>query len=644
MAREIRSTPLRYGLALSSFGLALLVILGLPRITSVRIDLTTLIIFVMIGSAWYLGRGPGLLIAFLFELTLDYFSTAPFTGKTLFFVFNRLVLFVSIVLFASSRRKAEKRLTEQGELLQVTLSSIGDAVIATDIAGTVTFINPTAAALTGWQAQEANGKPFNEVFRVVNEDTGEPVDSPFAIVEREQSVVGLANHTVLITRDGRQIPIEDSGAPIKDSDGKMVGVIVVFHDTSERRRTEQERESLLRSEQAARKEAEAADRLKDEFLATVSHELRTPLSAILGWSAMLNLGEVDEETRSNALKVIERNARSQASIIDDILDVSRIITGKLNIEQRNVDLAPIIHTTVDSLHPAATAKGIKLTVTLEKTPGLVTGDPARLQQIVWNLVSNAIKFTSKDGRITVRLSPINSHLQFSVSDTGMGISEEFLPHVFERFRQADSSTTRAHGGLGLGLAIVRHLVELHGGTVGAESDGTGKGSMFKVRLPVATATDLPFEPSALNPVKTSDDGDGARPHQFDLRGLRVLVVDDELDTLEIVSLLLRRYGATVRTSISSADAFQVFNDWKPNVLISDLGMPGEDGYSFISKVRSLPPEAGGETPALALTAYVREEDRLQTLAAGYEMHVKKPVEPFKLAEAVARLGKRSSKN
>lgn len=644
MVREIHSTTLRYGLALGSFGLAIIVVLGLPRITTVRIDLTTLIIFVMIGSAWYLGRGPGLLIAFLFELTLDYFSTNQFTGRFWIIAFNRSVLFVSLVLFASSRRKAERRLREQRELLQVTLSSIGDAVIATDIKGQITFINPTAAMITGWNASEAVGKSFNEVFQIIKEETGEPVESPFEIVKREGSVVGLANHTVLITRDGHHLPIEDSGAPIKDPDGKMIGVIVVFHDTSERRRIEQEREALLRSEQEARKEAEASDRLKDEFLATVSHELRTPLSAILGWSAMLNLGDIDPETRDNALKVIERNARSQASIIDDILDVSRIITGKLNIEQRTVDLAPIVHTAIDTLHPAATAKGIKLTVAIQQTKALVTGDPARLQQIVWNLVSNAIKFTPSGGRIAVHLDQVDSQLELSVSDTGIGISKPFLPHVFERFRQADSSTTRAHGGLGLGLAVVRHLVELQGGTVMAESEGIGKGSLFKVSLPAASSIALPFEaeekPAAI-PLP-SDSREHGR--EFDLRGLRVLVVDDELDTLEIVSLLLRRYGAVVRTSLSSGHALEVFNEWKPNVLISDLGMPEEDGFTFISKVRSLPPEAGGKTPALALTAYVREEDRLRTLAAGYEMHVRKPVEPYSLAEAVARLGKRSNHN
>ena len=639
MVRDIRSPILRYGLALGAFLLAMLVILGLPRITSLRIDLTTLIIFVMIGSAWYLGRGPGLLIALLFELTLDYFSTAPFTAKSWIYVFNRLVLFVSLVFFASSRRQAEKRLREQGELLQVTLASIGDAVIATDVNGRVNFINPTAAAITGWDGGAASGKPFDEVFQIINEDTGEPIESPFEIVKREGNVVGLANHTVLITRDGRKLPIEDSGAPIRDPDGNMIGVIVVFHDTSERRRIDQEREALLRSEQEARKEAEAADRLKDEFLATVSHELRTPLSAILGWSAMLNLGDIDAETSANALKVIERNARSQASIIDDILDVSRIITGKLNIEQRRVDLAPIIHTAIDTLHPAATAKGIKLTVTIDATPGLVTGDPARLQQIVWNLVSNAIKFTPAGGRIAAQLTRLDSHLELSVRDNGIGISKQFLPCVFERFRQADSSTTRQHGGLGLGLAIVRHLVELQGGTVAAESEGAGQGAIFRVRLPLAPAGESSFEPEK-EVVPALDGNYGSRGREFDLRGLRVLVVDDEQDTLEIVSLLLRRYGATVRTSLSSGDAFEVFNQWKPSVLISDLGMPGEDGYSLISKVRSLPPEAGGQTPALALTAYVRQEDQQRTIAAGYAMHLKKPVEPFSLAEAVARLGKR----
>lgn len=641
MVRDIRSILLRYGLALGSFVLAMLVIMGLPRITSIRLDLTSLIILVMIGSAWYLGRGPGLLIAFLFELTLDYFSSAPINGRFLFIAFNRMVLFVSLVLFASSRRNAERVLREQREWLQVTLSSIGDAVIATDFNGKVSFINPTAEAVTGWKSAEATGKSFDEVFQVTNEDSGERVENPFALVMREGKIVGLANHTLLITKDGRKIPIEDSGAPILDPHGKIIGVIVVFHDTSERRRTEQEREELLKREQVARQEAEEADRLKDEFLATVSHELRTPLSAILGWSAMLNLGDIDKETTANALNVIERNARSQAAIIDDILDVSRIITGKLNLDSRTVDIAPIIHTAIDTLHPAATAREIKLSVTVEPSTRFVTGDPDRLQQIVWNLVSNAIKFTPKGGRVSVRLSHVDSHLEFKVSDTGIGISKHFLPHVFERFRQADSSTTRTHGGLGLGLAIVRHLVELHGGSVLAESEGTGQGAVFTVILPTSPVHDPQLsDRQQATHVTKRERGDHVRLNAIDLGGMRVLVVDDELDTLEIVSLLLRRYGAEVRSTTSSADAFRIFDEWRPNVLISDLGMPGEDGFALISKIRALAPEHGGETPALALTAYAREDDRLRSLAAGYEMHVKKPVEPQALAEAVARLGKR----
>ncbi len=320
-----------------------------------------LIIGVMIASAWYGGRGPGLLIAVLLELTLDYFYTRPYNFQYAVIVFNRLVLFVSLVLFASSRRKAERQLQKQREWLRVTLSSIGDAVIATDIKGSVNFINPTAEALTGWTEAESADKPFDEVFHIINEETRELVESPFSAVKRRGTVVGLANHSILITKDGREIPIEDSGAPIKDDAGKMIGVIVVFHDVSERRRAEQEREQLLIREQVARGEAEAANRLKDEFLATVSHELRTPLNAILGWASLFNRGTLEEGMVRNALAVIERNARAQAQIIDDILDVSRIITGKLRINPQPLDLAPIIQTAIEALRPAAAAKLITVT-------------------------------------------------------------------------------------------------------------------------------------------------------------------------------------------------------------------------------------------------------------------------------------------
>jgi PAS domain S-box-containing protein len=529
--------------------------------------------------------------------------------------------------------------------LRVALSSIGDAVIATDVEGSVNFINPTAEALTGWTMSQAVDRPFGEVFKIVNEDSREPVESPFLAVKREGKVVGLANHSVLITRDGREIPIEDSGAPIKDTAGKIIGVIVVFHDVSERRRAEQEREHLLKREQIARGEAEAANRLKDEFLATVSHELRTPLNAILGWAAILRRSTQEEETQRNALGVIERNARAQAEIIDDILDVSRIITGKLRIKSRPVDVAPILEAAIDSLRPAATAKAITLTVSLDPDAGFIAGDPDRLQQIFWNLISNAIKFTPKEGRVEVELNQVESHLEIKVFDSGIGINSQFLPHVFERFRQADASMTRAHTGLGLGLAIVRHLVELHGGTVSAESAGENQGAVFTIQLPLADPDKKQAQlasDSALELDQTTATTD-APISVIDLTGLRVLVVDDQPETCEVVSMMLNQYGANVRTAASSAEALEALLEWKPDVLISDLGMPGEDGLALIRKVRSLAPELGGDIPAAALTAYVREEDRLRAFSAGYQTHIPKPVNPTKLAAVVAKLAKRAKR-
>jgi PAS domain S-box-containing protein len=645
MAKQIRSAALRYGLALGSFALILSISFSIQRFFSLRLDLTPLIIALMIASAWYGGRGPGLLVAIVFELTIDYFAGAsPYSLKFAAVFFNRMALFVSLVLFASSRRSAEKQLRQQREWLRVTLTSIGDAVIATDVNGTVNFINPTAEALTGWTMSEAANKPLDEVLNIVNEETRQSVESPFSAVKREGVVVGLANHTVLITKDGREIAIEDSGAPIKDPNGKIIGIIVVFHDVSERRRAEQEREQMLKREQAARNEAEAANRLKDEFLATVSHELRTPLNAIIGWASMLNRGRLEEETISNALRVIERNAKAQAEIINDILDVSRIITGKLRIDARPVELAPIIQAAIDTVRPAATAKGITLSVSLDRDAGLVAGDSDRLQQIIWNLISNAIKFTPRDGRIEARLERVNTHVEVRVSDTGIGIDKQFLPYVFERFRQADSSMTRSHSGLGLGLAIVRHLVELHGGTVSAESDGDGQGSVFTVQLPVAAVIDAPAvvvsnSARGLAETEDADDNSAGTP---DLTGLRVLVVDDEPDTREILSLVLKQYGAKVRAAASSIEAMEAFLEWKPDVLISDLGMPGEDGFALIGKVRALTPEQGCNIPAAALTAYVREEDRLQALSAGYHIHIPKPVDPTTLAALVADLTRRAN--
>lgn len=642
--REIRSAALRYGLALGAFVSIVSLSFGLERLFSIKLQSTFLLIAAMIACAWYLGRGPGLLIAVALELTLDYYSyyysPVPWSAVA---TFNRMILFVSLVLFVSSRRNAEKLLREQREWLQVTLSSIGDAVIATDVNGIINFINPTAEAITGWTLEQAAKRPLDEVFRIINEETRATVESPFSVIKRKGIIVGLANHTLLIAKDGTEIPIEDSGAPIKDARGQIIGVIVVFHNVSERRRAEHEREQILKREQSARSEAEAANRLKDEFLATVSHELRTPLTAIMGYAEMMHDDQLNQDETDHAVEIITRNARSQAKIIDEILDVSRIITGKFHLEMRPVQLAPLIQAALDTLHPAAAAKAITITVALDNEAGLVAGDANRLQQVIWNLVSNAIKFTPQKGRVEIRLERVEAHLEVRVSDDGVGINEQFVPYLFERFRQADSSTTRAHGGLGLGLAIVRHLVELHGGTVRAESAGAGRGAVFTVRLPLAAAREEQALDSTMELNQMTEKGDslGQTPN---LMGLRVLVVDDEPDTLEIVSVMLKQYGAQVRVTASTAAALEALIEWTPDVLISDLGMPDEDGFALIGQVRTLTPEQGGNIPAAALTAYVSDDDSLRALAAGYHTHIAKPVEPITLAAAVADLAKRGERN
>ncbi len=489
MGRKILSIARRFGLPLLGFGLIYLLTYAVKSFFSFSLDLTILIIALLIATAWYLGRAPGIFIALVFEATLTYFTLAAApatpTAKLVAYTVNRLVLFLSIVLFASARRSAERRLREQTELLEVTLKSIGDAVIATDLEGRISFINPTAETLTGWKSSEIKGKPLEEIFKIINETTRRKVESPFAAVVRDGATVGLANHTLLIKKDGAEIPIEDSGAPIRDARGKIVGVIIVFHDVTERRRNERERESLLLSEQVARREAELAARLKDEFLATVSHELRTPLSAILGWTTMLKNRQLSDGDTPRALEVIERNAKAQGVIINDLLDVSQITTGKLSIDRERVEMGAIIHSTAESLRPLAQSKTIGLNVSLEENEVFVNGDAARLQQIISNLLTNAIKFTPDGGAVEISARRSGAQIEIAVKDSGIGISEKFLPFIFDKFRQGDGSPTRLHGGLGLGLSIVRHLVILHGGEISAESRGEGHGAIFTVHLPLA---------------------------------------------------------------------------------------------------------------------------------------------------------------
>jgi PAS domain S-box-containing protein len=392
---------------------------------------------------------------------------------------------------------------------------------------------------------------------------------------------------------------------------------------------------LYEEQSRLRAEAEDANRLKDDFLATMSHELRTPLNAIIGWTRLLQAGSLDDGARLRALETIDRNARAQAQIVGDLLDVSRIITGKLRLDVRVVEIRGVLDAAIDAVRPAADARGIRLAIHVEADIGPVAVDPDRLQQVVWNLLTNAVKFTHKGGLVEVRAERVESSVAVSVADSGDGIAPEFLPHVFERFRQADASTTRQHGGLGLGLAIVRQLVEMHGGSVGAESGGPGLGSRFTVTIPLAALRSLNANESSPGHAGAAADLDVT----VALVGVRVLVVDDTADTRDIVSRVLGDSGAEVVAVASARDALETMQQFRPDVILSDLGMPVDDGYDLIAAVRALPAAEGGRTPAIALTAYAHSEDRVKALAAGFQMHLPKPVDPVELALVVSSVAK-----
>jgi signal transduction histidine kinase/DNA-binding response OmpR family regulator len=404
-------------------------------------------------------------------------------------------------------------------------------------------------------------------------------------------------------------------------------------EITERKQAESARAQMLLREQAARADAEQANRTKDEFLATLSHELRTPLSAILGWSHLVRTGKLNEPQMSRAFETIERNARSQSQLIDDLLDVSRIITGKLQIEPQPIDLCEVIEDSIEGVRPALEAKNIQLETRLEAAGCFVLGDANRLQQVFWNLLSNAVKFTRENGNVRVAVTRVAEQVQVSVSDSGIGITPEFLPHIFDRFRQADGSTTRVHGGLGLGLSIVRHLVQLHEGEVSVESAGKDQGATFAVSLPVSSqvsADEIEKQRSM------EQEGDGL-PAKFStlLEGMRILVVDDEADSRELVATILTRCSAQVRSCESAQEALKLFKVWKPDVLVSDIGMPNEDGYSLIQKLRRQRLKLAREIPAVALTAYATDDDRDRALSAGFQMHVAKPIEPETLVKSIA---------
>ena len=528
---------------------------------------------------------------------------------------------------------------------QAILEGALDCIITMDHRGLITEFNPAAERIFGYSRDETIGRMLGEV--VVP-----PVHRAlhFAGLERYLregggKVVGHRLEITAMRKDGTEFPVE---LTVTRNPGSGPPTFTGFvRDVTDLRRVErllrqeaEEKEQLLANERAARQDAERADRLKDEFLSTVSHELRTPLNAILGWAQLLKMGRLGPEESSQGIEVIERNVRVQARIIEDLLDMSRIVSGKIRLDVERTDLIPVIEAAIATVRPAADAKEIRLQKVLDPLAGPVMGDANRLQQIVWNLLSNAIKFTPKQGRVQILLQRVNSHVEIVVADSGQGIQPEFLPHVFDRFRQADSSTTRTHGGLGLGLAIVKQLVELHGGTVQASSPGDGQGATFTVSLPVALVSQRD-EADRIHPTAGSSDSGRYDPPL--LKGIKVLAVDDEPDGLEIVKRFLEEREATVFTAASAAEGLRVFHEQQPHVVLSDIGMPEQNGYEFIRAIRALAPEQGGGVPAAAVTAFARSDDRRRAMIAGYQTHISKPVEPSELVAVVATLAGRTGR-
>ncbi|MEH2339469.1 hybrid sensor histidine kinase/response regulator [Nostoc sp.] len=554
---------------------------------------------------------------------------------------------------------AELRQSEERLRSLSTCSPVG--IFEIDTEGGCRYTNPRYQTICGLKAAESLEKRWLESVH--------PEDRERAVTSWSDYIREGRNYSEEFrfqTAQGIVRWVQVRSSPMLSGQGELLGYVGTLEDITERKQAEEVRAQVIR-EQTARQEAEAANRMKDEFLAVLSHELRTPLTSMLGWSKILRSKKLDEKATSRALEAIERNAMSQMQLIEDILDVSRIIRGQLRLNVSAVNLISVMEAALEAVRPLAEAKDIKLNTVLDTSVGSVYGDPARLQQVVWNLLTNAIKFTPKGGRVEVKLSAYfgssisdfglgsdgenldssntdegsnpkfkiqnskSQYAQIQVIDTGIGISSEFLPKVFERFRQADSTTTRSHNGLGLGLAIVRHLVELHKGTIFAQSPGTGEGATFTVRLPL-------LQDNRANRGNREARGEISSPvASVPLAGLRVLVVDDQADTRNFLSFMFEEYGA-IATAVASVDeALTVIEQAKADILISDIGMSEQDGYTLIRKLRSLEPEKGGRIPAIALTAYTREEDRLEALRAGFQQHLSKPIDPTKLIAMVANV-------
>ena len=508
--------------------------------------------------------------------------------------------------------------------LAAIVESADDAILSKDLTGVIRSANAAAERLFGYTSAELIGKP---VLMLIPPDRQDEEERILASLRAGRRIDHY--ETVRVAKDGRRIDVSLTVSPVYGPAGTIIGASKVVRDITEQKRAVAEREQLLRSERAARMEAERANRVKDDFIAMISHELRTPLNAILGWADVLKGGDGDAAMRDHGLDVIVRNARLQAQLISDLLDVSRIVSGKLGLDLSNVDLKDVIGHAVEALQGTAAGKGINLVTRLPADALTTTGDAARLQQIVWNLLSNAIKFTPAGGQVVVEMRALDGYAAIKVTDTGIGIEPDSLPDLFERFRQASPLTTRRHGGLGLGLSIAKHLSELHGGSIQALSRGEGQGATFIVELPLRAG-----EPAAelAHRLRESRDAE-LRAGQVSLLGLTILVIEDDQDARDLFQRLLESHRARVVVAASAPEALNRLQTERPDLIICDIGLPDVDGYELIRRIRSLsgPP---AHLPAIALTAFARFDDRTRALAAGFNAHLAKPVEPTELVITV----------
>ena len=585
-----------------------------------RLILPVIIVPLLLGWLRILGQNAG-----LYDIA---FGTALRTLLEIAFFFGLLWWTAAGISKQSiAAQQAQARLA-------AIVESSDDVIVSKSLEGIIRSWNAGAERIFGYRAEETIGKHISLII------PPDRLDEETEILRRIRRGERIDHfETVRLRKDGARIDVSLTVSPMRDAAGNIVGALKIARDITEQKRAVDERLKLLDAERAARNVAERAGTMKDEFLATLSHELRTPLNAIYGWSQLLATGSLSEEETRQGIDAIQRNAKIQTQLIDDLLDMNRIISGKVRLDVQPTDLANVVDLAVESVRPAAEAKQIRLRKIVDPHAGPISGDPTRLQQIIWNLLSNALKFTPKEGSIEVLLQRVNSHVELTISDSGIGIKPDFIDSIFERFRQADASTTRSHGGLGLGLSIVKNLVELHGGTVCAKSEGEGKGTTFIVAFPLAPLRNGQWSEHPTSPK--SPEWDSAT---LPLAGVKVLVVDDEPDARKLIQQVLSHCNAEVTTARNANEAIQMLLAQRPDVIVSDIGMPSKDGFQFIREVRGLSLAEGGQTPAIALTAYARSEDRTRAMMAGFQVHIAKPIEPKELIATVGSVVGRTAPN